>query len=87
MLGTRPGVRRPTDHGAATRACITYDPGRGTNCIYVQPGPLNSRGPKGHQDRLSDLGILSIERDRFSEIVRHGILMSFAHSKAQGVKI
>ena len=35
MLGTRPRVRRPTNHGAATRACIMHDPGRGTNCIYA----------------------------------------------------
>ena len=35
MLGTRPLVRRPTNHGAATRACIMDDPARGTNCIYM----------------------------------------------------
>ena len=35
MLGTRARVRRPTNHGAATRACIMHDPARGTNCIYA----------------------------------------------------
>jgi len=35
MLGTRPRVRKPTNHGAAARACIMHDPRRGTNCIYA----------------------------------------------------
>ena len=35
MLGIRPRMRRPTNHGAATRACIMHDPARGTNCIYA----------------------------------------------------
>jgi len=26
---------RPTNHGAAKRACIMHDPARGTNCIYA----------------------------------------------------
>ena len=30
-----PRVRRPTNHGAATCACIMHDPARGTNCIYA----------------------------------------------------
>ena len=34
-LGTRPRVRRPTNHGAATRTCIMHDPARGTICIYA----------------------------------------------------
>ena len=29
-----PAHGRPTNHGAATRACIMHDPARGTNCIY-----------------------------------------------------
>ena len=28
-------ARRPTSHGAATRACIMHDPARGTSCIYA----------------------------------------------------
>jgi len=35
MLGTRPRVRRPTNHGAVTRACVMHELGRGTNCIYA----------------------------------------------------
>ena len=35
------------------------------------------------QERLSDLAILSIQRDRFSEIDKHIILKDFAHSKAR----
>ena len=54
---------------------------------FNEPGPPTSKGPKGHQDGLSDLGILSIERDRFSENDRHGILVNSAHSIARGVKI
>ena len=26
---------RPTNHGAATRACIMHDLGHGTDCIYA----------------------------------------------------
>ena len=39
------------------------------------------------QDRLSDLGILSIERDRFSEIDKRILLEMFAQRKARRVKI
>ena len=35
------------------------------------------------QDRLSDLGILSIEKERFSEIDGNAILESFAQTKAR----
>lgn len=38
-------------------------------------------------DRLSDLGILSIERDRFSEIDKRKVLEMFAQRKARKVKI
>lgn len=38
-------------------------------------------------DRLSDLGILSIERDRFSEIDKHKVLEMFAQRKARKVTI
>ena len=38
-------------------------------------------------DRLSDLGILSFERDRFSEVDKHKILEMFAQRKARKVKI
>jgi len=38
-------------------------------------------------DRLSDLGILSIERDRFSEVDRRKILEMFAQRKAHKVRI
>jgi len=37
--------------------------------------------------RLSDLGILSIERDRFSEIDKRTLLEMFAQRKARRVKI
>ena len=38
-------------------------------------------------DRLSDLGILSIERDRFSEVDKRKVLEMFAQRKARGVRI
>ena len=34
----------PTSHGAATRACIMRDPGRGTNCIYATCSALRATG-------------------------------------------
>jgi len=37
--------------------------------------------------RLSDLGILSIELDRFSEIDKRKVLEMFAQRKARKVKI
>jgi len=36
---------------------------------------------------LSDLGILSTERDRFSDVVKYKILEMFAQRKARKVKI
>ena len=38
-------------------------------------------------DRLSDLGILSIERDRFSEVDKRKVLEMFAQRKARRVRI
>ena len=38
-------------------------------------------------DRLSDLGILSIERDRFSEVDKRKVLEMFAKRKAHRVRI
>ena len=38
-------------------------------------------------DRLSDLGILSIERDRFSEVDKQKVLEMFAQRKARRVRI
>jgi len=35
-----------------------------------------------NHDRLSDLGILSVERDRFYEVDKHKILEMFAQRKA-----
>jgi len=42
MLGTRPRVRKTTNHGAATRACIMHDPARGTNFIYASGCPCTA---------------------------------------------
>jgi len=38
-------------------------------------------------DRLSDFGILSIERDRFSEVDKRKVLEMFAQRKMRRVKI
>ena len=38
-------------------------------------------------DRLSDLGILSIERDSFSEVDKRKVLEMFAHKKARRVRL
>ena len=38
-------------------------------------------------DRLSDLGILSIERDSFSEVDKRKVLEMFAHRKARTVRL
>ena len=38
-------MRRPTNHGAATRACIMHDPTRSTNCIYPPVRHLSSHCP------------------------------------------
>ena len=38
-------------------------------------------------DRLSDLGVLSIERDRFSEVDKRKVLEMFAQRKASRVRI
>jgi len=38
-------------------------------------------------DRLSDLGILSIERDRFSEVDKRKVMEMFVQKKARRVRI
>jgi len=44
------------------------------------------RGAMSH-DRLYDLGILSVERDRYSEVDKRKVLEMFAQRKARRVRI